>query len=493
MRCVELSRGLLYAYGNTTDIERRTMDQNKTTPEDNTPNEHNSPEATSQAEKVSPAPSSDATVSQFANKPAVTVGSSQEKANKTALLFVVLVVALLGAGAAVVYQRFYKPNSSIASNSKPLDKAVSPPIPTYGSALVFQSSATDTASSITIASPSGEKMSTIASKPTDATFNSANDSSFNLQQLQGSTLITSDKAATSNFDVLTWDGKTQPVASSLAPLFNGSDLSIDQNDVMTIGKTTLVGINSKGLLTADLLTGKTTYLLTFTSPANLGASGVNERLVTMSRDGKTVYLFVDGVTVNGQIVKNTSLATLDITTGKFTVTALPTGVDQAMATVSNNGKLLAYQKMSDNKGNWATHLFTFSTGKDVTLPGNSVLFPGGYGNLGISFSPDDAYLSEVKDSDSGPGSANGTTSTDDLRIISVAKNTVEQEAKGSSANIVGYGWAGEHSLIYISQPNSHGANYGTIPMLAHSMDATTGKVFDFPQLGELDAVLNYQL
>ncbi|HUD11390.1 MAG TPA: hypothetical protein VMS08_03190 [Candidatus Saccharimonadia bacterium] len=413
-------------------------------------------------------------------------GQRSRKARMTALVSLLVLIAAVAAGYA--YERLNKPRptqtNATSPTKRPISKTASPSYypsasASYPSVLVFQTSTTNTSSVITLTGPQGSKIAAITASPSDATY----DASPPVQTVS-SALITTNKADTS-FAVLMPDGITQPVSSTLDSFLSDN---LNAGTMITSGNSTLFGVSEQNLTEANLLSGKFSTLLTFSHARPLAAvGGINEQIVTTSRDGKIAYLFAQGVTVNGTVVSGVSLISLTIATDKFTVSALPAALYPGSATVSNNGEFVAYQATTNTE--YATHIYDVSTGKDTTVPGISTLFATG--DPGINFSPDNSYLAETKDSDSGPGSAFGTISYEDLRIISVASGTVVHQLAATNQNLQGYRWAGSHSLIYTTQVYNP-ENYDTEPMAVHSMDASTGSIFNFPQLGPLAAVLNYQ-
>lgn len=425
--------------------------------------------------------------------------STPPKRKGKKVLIVILVLIIVAGGAALAYLHFHKAKAAQPSTtSTQKTPATQPPAtPTFASALVFQPSVTSGNSRTTILNLDGSKTDSFSSTPSDATYNASGFSQENSLMVEGSALLTSDKAY-KTYAVVTHDGKSHPVAKSLIPLLSANTLpnsTTTLSDGITIGSNTLIALentpsNSK-FVKINLTTGTVTNLFTAVSTAKQVSPGISPiQLITTSRDGTTAYFITDSVKVNSTVAPNVSLVTVKLSDGKFTVKEILNAVSSSAA-VSKDGKYVAYISGSDNKGydHETTHIYNVQTGKDVAVSSEGLSISAG--GQDVRFSPDGAYLSVV-----GTYAADTKRDGMAMQIISVSTDTVVQQVNKEGTQyegdgITGFGWAGDHNMIYGVNKCDNGPcnpDQKTI----HSMDASTGKTIDYPATGELVAVLNYQ-
>ncbi len=436
-----------------------------------------------------------------------------KRGNKKKLLFgISVLVVLVALSSALAYLHFYKtraktiPNVSATASTKKAESskqstAPAKPAPSYASALVFESANTTPKSETSIVGLDGTDVASYSSATTGSTYDPGDFSQSNLQMLGGSTFITSDKTFGS-YSMVTSGGKSQPVAASLVPLLSANtrvNSPSALSESITIGTNQLIGLetplnslNSK-LVKINLTTGNITDLLSINFAAPHTGYQPGELLAT-SRDGAIAYLLTNSAKLNSTTVPNTALVTVDLATGKFTTKQLPSSFPTTnirdMA-ISNDGKLVAYTIYGASSGNYAkyvTHIYDVQTGKDTIVPTEGLVVSDG--SFSMRFSPDNAYLSIV--GNYGPDMHKAGM---ELQIISMStKNVIHQiDSQNAQQIITGYGWAGDHTMIYSTNSSSTGI-YAPTQAKYYSLDASTGKTFIFPQSGtaQLVDILNYQ-
>jgi hypothetical protein len=421
---------------------------------------------------------------------------------KKTILLVVLAVLVVGSGAALAYSHFHKsakktPVASTNSATKSSTNTATQPAVTYSSVLVFQPSSSTSSSTTAVLGLDGTKLASFSAKASDATYDGSGFSQANLELVGGSALITTDKSW-SSFALVTADGKSTPIASSLNTLLAANahpNSATSLSNGITIGKNTLLALENSSsdskLVKINLSDGTTTNLFSLVSTkTNAGAGYTPVQLVTTSRDGTKAYLLTDSVTINSTAAPNNSLVTVDLTTGKFTIKSVPS-LDVSSAAVSKDGNWVAYIDIGANNGyaNATTHLVNVQTGKDTPVATEGLEVSDGA--QALRFSNDGAYLSVV-----GSYAADTHKNGMEMQIISTATNAVVQKVdregtQYESDGIVGFDWASDHSFIYATNSSTTG-NFNPDQEAVHSIDASTGKTFDFPASGQLLAVLNYQ-
>jgi len=425
---------------------------------------------------------------------------SSKRFGKKAILLTVLAVIVVVSGAALAYSHFHKSSKSTPVASTSTQSSTKPPAQpaiTYSSVLAFQPASDASSSTTSILGLDGSKIAGFSSSATDSTFDGSGFSQANLELVEGSAIITTNKSW-SSFALVMPDGKSTPVASSLNTLLAANahpNSATSLSNGITVGKNTLLALENSSsdskLVKINLTDGTTTNLFSVVSTkTSAGAGYTPVQLITTSRDGTTAYLLTDSVNVNSTAAPNNSLVTVDLATGKFIVKSVPS-LDVSSAAVSKDGKYVAYIDIGANNGyaNATTHIVNVQTGKDtpVTTEGLEV----SDGAQALRFSSDGSYLSVV-----GSYAADTHKNGMELQIISTSSDTVVQQVdregtQYESDGIVGFGWASDHTMIYATNSSTTG-NFNPDQEVVHSMDASTGKNFDFPASGELLAVLNYQ-
>ena len=389
----------------------------------------------------------------------------------------------------------------VLSRTSPTTKTASITIPTLkplqpnASILVFQANTGSSLVTTSLVGLDGVTKSAFMSDPTSATYDSSFFSQERTLLIEGDALLASNNAH-SSFSLLSPNSSKTPVSSSLTSLL----LAPGRNDPITLAYGITSGDNLFALdfgsdgsnkvdyVKINLATGATTKLLSAAStfvPQN-GNSVTDELLPsTISLDGKMMYLLAKDAKIDSVDLIGESLVSLNLLTGKFTTKPLPQG-DYSGAAVSKDGNLVVYQTyvMNNNYAVFSNHIYNVGAGKDVLIPSEGL---GLVHNdpTNVSFSPDGLYLVEL-----GGHIANSGKTGIALQIFSTKNMTLAHQSefesfqKGASNKVSGIGWAGDHVMVYVTDSSQK---------VAHSIDAVTGKVFDFStELGELETVLNYR-
>jgi hypothetical protein len=416
----------------------------------------------------------------------------------------IITVVCLAASAWLIYDNSHHGTTTlnkIASSPKSTVSATSTPKPTTpnASVLVFQSNIGTQSVTTSLVGLDGTTRLSFLSDPSSATYYS----SFFSQQrgllIEGDRLLATNKAYTS-LSLLLPDGSKKAVSDKLTyPLtthersspssranpthflsygiVSGDELFAVDTDVKH-GELDYVKIN--------LITGATTTLLTAEStfiPQN--GNPVFDELVpsTISQDGSVMYLLAVDANINTVEVSGESLVSLNLSTGKFTTKPLPQG-DYYGAAVSKDGNLVTYQTLVSS--GLQNHIYNFSTGKDAILPGKGMGLTHN-DPTNVSFSPDGAYLVEI-----------GGYKPATLQVFSAEKSALvrqvdfEARPKDYQIQMSGIGWTGDHTFVYTTNSSPSG-DFNPEQADVHSIDASTGRIFDFPAgLGELESVLNYR-
>ena len=392
---------------------------------------------------------------------------------KKLITFILVIVVLVLVGGSVAAYIYLNKDSSTPSKETSKTPVVTKAWSDSKSGLVFNSL-------------SGQPIAFLGSDGTESVKLAPSEKDYTYKILKGgerSFLITSDKAE-SGFVILTPDGKTTPVASSLTSLLAGPAGQMDHYTIpllspgITTGSSTLLATETLGddhtekLLMIYLVSGKITTLITSVASSYLGLN-----LSTVSRDGNTAYLIAEGdAKINSTDASGKYLISVGLNGESYNVKALPSDLNPTNPVgfsnelyVSKDGNLIAY----DASGEF--HIYNIQTGKNNTISTSGFSKPN-QSNL-FEFSPDGLYgyvFSLEFDKE-------GSITKEYIQIISTATNSVVREIDSNSVglhSIIAWGWAGEHTLLYENQTRLS-ADDSTVPNSFHSINALTGAVFDF--------------
>ena len=413
------------------------------------------------------------------------------------IIIVVIALALIGTLGFVFYKNYIqKDNLAQQANQNSSANKPDNTITHNSSVLVFQSGDSIN-SKMSIANPDGKVEHEITSN--------ANSSKYSLAGLgfiDGSSFLTNNQSMT-DFSILSYDGSSSPINTkvnsylkdSVVDFYTKRESSHRIDSYVLVNKDTLIASVEEPILykliSINLATGDISTLITTKAIINNHGFGYEPiHLKEVSADGNIVYLFSEDANINAADIPGNSLISYNISTKKYTTKTIPSNVaitPQNYGNVSKDGEHIAYQNNGDKVVN---HIFNVGTGSDITSSDELSLenTPSDF-----SFSPDSKYLATT-------GSPSGDILNDlsEIQIVSVINGKVVQtinlpDTSGPDDNIAVAGWMGDHTLVYYSFKITPDINTSGLSNSVHSVDAVTGKIFDYPSsLGSLLTVLNYK-